>query len=289
MHITDQEYQLYKPLLFSLGYRMTGSVSETEDLVQETFLRAHQASDDSIQNRKAYLCKIMTNLCLDFLKSARHKRESYIGPWNPEPLFIEKLQALDPSESVIQKEGLSIAYLRMMEHLAPDERAALLLREVLNFSYSEIANILEKKEDNCRKIFSRAKQKMASAEGESLSISTNQLIINRFIEAFQTQNMQALLELVSANAILYSDGGGKVYAATRPVTPGANILTFLYGILKNAPDDFSFELKLINHQPALVMYMHGKLQSTMSFCITEDQISEFYITLNPEKLVGSTN
>ncbi|WP_102273432.1 RNA polymerase sigma-70 factor [Cytobacillus massiliigabonensis] len=284
MQITTEEYQLFKPLLFSLGYRMLGSVVEAEDLVQETFLKAYQINGDDIKNKKAYLCKMMTNLCLDLLKSARHKRENYVGPWNPEPLLHEKLHAFDPSEMTIQKEGLSIAYLRMMEHLRPDERAVLLLREVLDFPYSEIAAIIEKKEENCRKIFSRAKQKITLAEGESLNYEKNKSIISRFIQAFQTQNMDDLLELVSENVTLYSDGGGKVHAAVRPVISVPNVLALLYGVIKKAPEDFYFEVKSVNCQPAIMIYMNGKLQSILSFDIREEKINEIYITMNPEKL-----
>ena len=138
---------------------------------------------------------MMTNLCLDRIKSARYKREQYIGPWNPEPLLLETSPDFNPSDYALQNEGLSIAYLRMMEHLTPNERAVLLLREVLDFNYLEIANIIEKKEENCRKIYSRAKQKIAHVEGESLHYEKNKTIIHRFIEAFQTQNTDALLEL----------------------------------------------------------------------------------------------
>jgi RNA polymerase sigma-70 factor, ECF subfamily len=284
MQITKEDYQLFKPLLFSLGYRMLGSVTEAEDMVQETFLKAYQVSDENIKNKKAYLCKILTNLCLDFLKSARYKREQYVGPWNPEPLLIEKLHALDPSEMVIQKEGLSIAYLRMMEHLTADERVVLLLREVLRFSYSEIANMIEKREENCRKIFSRAKQKIAVVEDESLNYEKNKTIINRFIEAFQMENTETLLELVSNNVTLYSDGGGKVNAAIRPIVSAANVLALLYGVIKKAPEDFYFEIKSINYQPAIVIYMNGKFHSVLSFYIRNEKITEIYITMNPEKL-----
>lgn len=284
MQITKEDYQLFKPLLFSLGYRMLGSVVEAEDMVQETFLKAYQVNEENIVNKKAYLCKILTNLCLDFLKSARYKREQYVGPWNPEPLFLEKLHALDPSELVIQQEGLSIAYLRMMEQLTADERIVLLLREVLSFSYSEIAHIIEKKEENCRKIFSRAKQKISVVEGESLNYEENKSIINRFIEAFQMENTDTLLELMSNNVILYSDGGGKVNAAIRPIVSATNVLALLYGIIKKVPKDFYFEMKSINQQPAIVMYMNSKLQSVLSFCIRDEKITEFYITMNPEKL-----
>lgn len=284
MQITKEDYQLFKPLLFSLGYRMLGSVAEAEDMVQETFLKAYQISEENIKNRKAYLCKMMTNLCLDLLKSARYKREQYVGPWNPAPLTLEKIHELDPSERIIQIEGLSIAYLRMMEHLAADERAVFLLREALNFSYSEIANILEKKEENCRKIFSRAKQKILAVEGESLNYEKNKSMINRFIEAFQKKNTNDLLELISNNVTLYSDGGGKVTAAIRPIVSITNVLALLYGVIKKAPEDFYFEVKNINYQPAIVISMDGKIQSILSFYISNEKIVEMYITMNPEKL-----
>ncbi len=284
MEITKADYQLFKPLLFSLGYRMLGSVIDTEDMVQETFLKAYQLNKNDIKNKKAYLCKIMTNLCLDLLKSARYKREQYTGPWNPEPLLLEKIHELDPSETVIQKEGLSIAYLRMMEHLTADERAILLLREVFSFSYSEIAHIIKKKEDNCRKIFSRAKQKILVVEGESLNYEKNRSIIDLFVEAFQKENTAALMELISNNVTLYSDGGGKVSAATRPIVSTTNVLALLYGIMKKNPEDFYFEVKSINYQPAIVIYIHGDIHSVLSFYIDKEQINEIYITMNPEKL-----
>jgi RNA polymerase sigma-70 factor, ECF subfamily len=284
VQITKEEYQLFKPLLFSLGYRMLGSVADSEDLVQETFLKAYQISEDDIKNKKAYLCKIMTNLSLDLLKSARYKREHYVGPWNPEPLLLEKLHTFDPSELIIQKEGLSIAYLRIMEHLTPDERAVLLLKEVLDFPYSEIATIIEKKEENCRKIFSRAKKRISLVEGESLNYEKNKSMITRFIQAFQTQNIDDLLEIISENVTLYSDGGGKVHAAIRPIISVPNVLSLLYGVIKKAPEDFYFDVKNVNCQPAIIIYMNGKLQSILSFYIRKGKINEIYITMNPDKL-----
>jgi RNA polymerase sigma-70 factor, ECF subfamily len=259
---------------------MLGSVAEAEDLVQDTFLKAYQVSEEKIENKKAYLCKMMTNRCLDVLKSARYRQEQYIGPWNPEPLLLEN----DPSEVIIQKEGLSFAFLRMMEHLSPDERVVLLFKEVYDFSYKEIAIILEKKEEACRKLFSRAKQKMSQIEGESLNYETNTSVVYRFIHAFQTQNMNELLELIHENVTLYSDGGGKVNAAIRPIVSLSNVLSLLYGIVKKAPDDFFFEVKNINGQPAIINHMNKKVQSVISFYIKQDQIQEIYISMNPDKL-----
>lgn len=284
MQISNEDYLELKPLLFSIGYRMLGSVTEAEDLVQETFLKAYQLDDQKIDNKKAYFCKIMTNRCLDVLKSARYRREQYTGPWNPEPLLLEKSVDVSPLDTVMQKEGLSIAYLRMMEHLTPDERAALLLKEVFDFSYSEISHFIAKKEENCRKIFSRAKQKLSGIEGESLNFEKNKSIVDRFIQAFQMQNMDALLELISEKVTLYSDGGGKVNAAIRPIESFTSVVAFLSGILKKAPQDFYFEIKNVNQQPAILFYMNNKLHSIMSFYINNDRINEMYLTLNPDKL-----
>lgn len=284
VQISNEEYQQYKPLLFSIGYRMLGSVAEAEDLVQETFLKAFQIDVEKIENKKAYFCKIMTNKCLDVLKSSRYKREHYIGTWNPEPLFSEKRLELDPSELFLQKEGISIAYLRMMEYLTPDERIVLLLRKVLDFPYATISEILHKKVENCRKLFSRAMQKIAKVEGESLDYQKNKSVVDRFIQAFQNQQTETLLELISENVTLYSDGGGKVKAALRPITSFPSCLAFFNGIIKKATGDIGLEISNINHQPAIVIYMNGFLYGIISFYIVQDQINEFYMTINPDKL-----
>lgn len=285
MQLTNEEYKQFKPLLFSIGYRMLGSAAEAEDLVQDTFLKMYEMNEQEIGNKKAYLCKTMTNRCLDSFKSARFKREQYTGPWNPEPLL--QAHSGDPADAYLQTEGLSIAYLRMMEHLAPDERAVLLLREAFDFPYEEISDIVGKKEENCRKIFSRANQKMTKIENESLHYETNKALVERFIQAFQLQNMDALLELVSEDAVLYSDGGGKVKAAIRPIQTRTNVLAFLAGIVKKAPEDMHFELETANNQPAIVTRLNGQLHSVVSFCIKDETIHEMYITMNPDKLPAS--
>lgn len=199
-------------------------------------------------------------------------------------IITRAVPELTPPEVILQKEGLSIAYLRMMEHLSPEERAVLLLREVFAFSYSEISNIIEKKEENCRKIFSRAKRKIANVEGESLHYERNKTLIDRFIQAFEKENMEVLLELLSENVTLYSDGGGKVRAALRPIQSSAHVLAFFYGILKKAPADFSLNVENVNGQPAILIHFEGKLQSVISLYIQDRRIQEVYMTVNPEKL-----
>ena len=283
LQISNEEYKQLKPLLFSISYRMLGSVSEAEDIVQEIFLKAYQVEIEELKNKKAYLCKMVTNRSLDVLKSARFKKEQYVGPWNPEPLLLDEFES-DPALTLLKKEGLSIAYLRMMEHLTPDERAVLLLREVFEFSYKEIADMIEKSEENCRKIFSRAKSKISHIDGESLHYERNKSIVNRFIEAFQLQKTDVLLELLSENVTLYSDGGGIVRAAIRPIVTPQNVSAFIFGILKKAPADFRIEVKNVNGQPAILIYLNGQLSSITSLFIRNEQIEEIYIILNPNKL-----
>jgi RNA polymerase sigma-70 factor, ECF subfamily len=284
LQISNEDYEQFKPLLFSIAYRMLGSIVEAEDVVQETFLKAYQVNEQQVVNKKAYLCKMVTNRCLDELKSVRLKREQYIGPWNPEPLLLEKIDDTDPAEMLLQKEGISIAFLRMMEHLAPDERAVLLLREVFEFSYEEIANFIEKKEDNCRKILSRAKQKILRIENESLTYEENKSLINRFIQAFQSHNTDTILELITEDVTLFSDGGGKVNAAIRPILSRAHVLSYLYGVIKKVPEGSYFEMKNVNNQPAIVFYLNGKVHAILSFYICHNKINEMYLTLNPDKL-----
>ncbi|MFA9456507.1 RNA polymerase sigma-70 factor [Halalkalibacter sp. AB-rgal2] len=280
MNISQEEFIKYKPLLFSLGYRMLGSVTDAEDLVQETFLRCYQI--DTVQsNLKAYLCKVMTNLCIDLLKSSRYNREQYTGEWNPEPLLVSQDE---PSFHAIQKEGLSIAYLRMMEHLSPYERAVLILREAFHLPYQDIAKMIHKQEANCRKLFSRAKTKISSVEAESLSYDQNRILIERFIKAFQTQNIAELLQLLSEDVTLYSDGGGIVKAAIRPIKTHSHVLAFFNGITRKAKKDFRVSIHNLNEQPTIVIYIDDTIYSVISFYIRDQCINEMYMTNNPNKL-----
>ncbi|TFB21333.1 RNA polymerase sigma-70 factor [Filobacillus milosensis] len=284
MRISSEEFIHYRPLLFSLGYRMVGTISDTEDLIQETYMKIYEVDITKVENKKAYLCKTMTNLCLDFLKSARYRREEYIGEWNPEPLIINQTTDNDPSDIVIQKEGLSIAYLRMMENLKPNERAVIILREVFEFSYQEIAEVIEMTKSNSRKIYSRAKQKLNKVEHESLNYEQNKGVVNRFIHSVQFQNKEDVLKLISDQVTLYSDGGGKVQSATRPVSTSPKVLAFFSGLSEKIPDDYYYEIQNVNGQPAVLNFLEGHLQSIISFYIVEGEIKEIYITLNPEKL-----
>ncbi|WP_338448792.1 RNA polymerase sigma-70 factor [Niallia oryzisoli] len=284
MSISKEEiiFKQYRALLFSISYRMLGSVTEAEDIVQETFLSYFQHDTGAVKNEKAYLCKMAINLCLDTLKSARKKREVYVGPWLPEPI-LTPVEQDDPADQAIAKESLSFSYLLLMEKLSPVERAVFLLREVFGFSYREIGEIVTKTEANCRKIFTRLKEKIgAEVQVTTLNNDKNQTIISEFIQAFQNGDMEKIMTLVSEEVVLYSDGGGIVKAAIKPIYSRNHVLSFLTGIAAKAPADLITKFQNINGQLGVVNYINSYPHSVISFQDQNEQITNIYI--NPEKL-----
>lgn len=276
-------YQQYKPLLFSIAYRMIGSVTEAEDIVQETYLTFLQLDQQAITDKKAYLCKMAANLCLDTLKSARKKRETYVGPWLPEPLITKA--AATPEDKVIEEESLSVSYLFLMEKLSPAERAVFIFREVFAFNYREIASMVDKTEANCRKIFTRAKGKIDRHQTPShLSYEKNQQVIGDFLHAFKNGDTEKVLSLVSEDVILYSDGGGVVKAALKPIETRDRVLAFLTGIAAKAPKGLQTLPQSINGQPGIIHAIGTKIYNAVSFTVYEQRIKQIFIILNPEKL-----
>ncbi|NDI34914.1 RNA polymerase sigma-70 factor [Chengkuizengella sediminis] len=279
-------FDSYRPLLFSIAYRMLGTIVDAEDIVQDTFVTASTRNLEHIENTKAYLCKITTNRCLDVLKSARKKREVYVGPWLPEPLVMDHTHQ-DPTKDIIGKEYLSTAYLYMMEKLTPIERTVFILREVLNLDYQEIAEITEKTESNCRKIFSRTKQKINLNQNEtSFTYEENENIVTRFLNALSTENAQQLTQLLSEDVVLYSDGGGKVIAAINPIKSRSRVLSFLLGISKKATQKTEIKLTNINGQPGFIAYENKIPVNVTTYRIENNKIKEIYTVRNPDKLAN---
>jgi RNA polymerase sigma-70 factor, ECF subfamily len=282
--LEEQVYKDYKPLLFSIAYRMLGSVAEAEDIVQEAFLTFFQQDVDRIQNKKAFLCKIAANLCIDTLKSARKKREQYTGPWLPEPFLVGDQQT-DPVNQVIVNDTLSISYLFLMENLSPNERAVFILREAFAFSYKEITEIINKSEMNCRKIYERAKRKLGSTSQETkLNNKKNKRIMTEFIHAFQQGDLKKVLNLLSEEVILYSDGGGIVKAAIYPIISRDRVLPFLLGIAAKAPKEFISDIREINGEVGVVNTVRAAPHSVICFQVLDEQIEKIFIIMNPEKL-----
>ncbi len=260
---------------------MLGSVSDAEDVVHDVFLSAMKVDEANIENVKAFLCKVTTNRCIDMLRSARKRREVYVGPWLPEPIMTENLPS--PSEFAVEHESMSYAYVLMMEKLTPYERAAFLLHNVLEFRHDEIALILNKSNAACRKYVQRAKQKLEGATPLTNS-NANQELIEAFIHSLVHGNVPKLLQLISEDAILYSDGGGKVKAAINPIISAKQVAAFLTGLMKKTPSGFSYQIKMINRQPGIVNTINGAVHSVVMFKLSENKIEQIYLIVNPDKL-----
>jgi len=270
--------------LFSIAYRMTGSVMEAEDAVQEAYLRWQQASEDEVRSPSSYLSTVVTRLCIDKLRSARVRREQYVGPWLPEPVLGEQAKEIESKADL--EDTLSMSFLVLLESLTPVERAVFLLREVFGYEYAEIASLVGKSEANCRQISRRARQSVAARRPRfESSPKQEERLMEGFLQASLEGDMEALLALLSEDVILYSDGGGKTRAALRPIYGADKVARFLTGILSNIPPDFAVRQTRINGRPGLVGYFgDGSPQSVVSIEVAEGSIMAIRLVVNPEKL-----
>ena len=280
-----ETFNRYRPLLFSIAYRMLGTVADAEDIVQEAYLRWQGASSDEVRSPKAFLSTVATRLCIDQLKSARAQREVYVGPWLPEPLLTGEMP--DMTQTLELTESISFAFLLLLESLAPVERAAFLLREVFDYSYPEIASIVGKSEDNCRQMVHRAKQHMKERRPRfSVSREEQEQVTKRFIEVCQGGDIQGLLSLLAPDATLASDGGGKVQAARNILHGASSVARFMFGILAKLPPDADLKVEVtdVNGQPGIVGYINGKPDSVTTLDISDGRIVGVNIVVNPDKL-----
>lgn len=284
----EQLYAAYKPLLFSLAYRMLGNIMDAEDIVQEAFVAWNGAAAAEVGNSKAYLCKIVTNRCIDTLRSARHRREVYVGPWLPEPI-VAGAGGFDPSERYLQQESVTTAYLLLLQQLSWVERAVFLLREALQYDYGEIAAMVGKSEANCRQIFHRAKRAIGALPPEQASARAPggeqaASAAERFVQALASGNIGTLLAALADDAVLYSDGGGKVRAAVHPIAGADRIARFSFGLLAKAGEGFSFRLATVGGQPGIVTYEDGNVTAVFTFRLVQGRIANIYVVVNPDKL-----
>jgi len=284
--LDDQFYQEYKPLLFSIAYRMTGTITEAEDITHDVLLDFGKLNEGQIENIKSYLCKMVTNRSLDYLKSARKQREVYIGPWLPEPLIFHDV---NPMHEVLMQDSISYALLCLMEQLTPVERAVFVLREAFGYEYDEIASILEKEVANCRKILSRARKKIDYKDDVGpLQVNQEELqhLVQSFLVAATTGNTESFLNLLANDAVLYSDGGGKVKAALVPIETRERVAQFIFGLLRKfgQDDELKFELVNVNGQIGLLIKRDNKPENVVSFEIEKNQIKHIFSIRNPEKL-----
>jgi RNA polymerase sigma-70 factor (ECF subfamily) len=271
----------HRGALFAVAYRMLGSVADAEDIVQDAFLRWREAARDDVESPRAFLTTIVTRLCIDHLRSARVRREEYVGPWLPEPVLVAEA----PEEPVEMAESLSMAFLVLLESLTPAERAALLLREVFDYEYAEVAKILGKTEANCRQLVRRARERVAEGRPRfDASIEAREALTHRFLAACATGDLEGLLGLLSSEVTLYSDGGGKVRAALNPIRGADRVARFLVGIARKAPEGISVRPAIVNGEAGFVATVDGATHSVWTFRFGASSIDAIYVVNNPDKL-----
>ena len=277
-------FERYRVLLFSIAYRMTGSASDAEDLVQETYLRYQASESSEIVSLKAYLTTIITHLALDYLKSARVVREQYLGTWLPEPLLTSEDGGF-PLADLEQQEALSLAFLRLLEALSPPERAVFLLHEIFDYPFSEIGVMLSKSPANCRQIFHRARQALQDrrARFDPEPQRQHQLLLS-FLSASQAGNMAALTSLLAQDAVSWSDSGGKVQSNLKPIYGKQAVARFWLSVTHKIQRPLTFTLAEINGSPAILFWDEGNLVGVMSLILSAAGIQEIYALLNPDKL-----
>lgn len=280
-----EEFQQHRSLLFSIAYRMLGSVSEAEDIVQETYLRWQRQSVEEIRSPKAWLTSATTRLCIDELRSARKRREEYVGVWLPEPLVQNAGEESRQDRTAALADSLSTAFLVLLETLSPKERAVFLLREVFEYDYREIAGIVEASEASCRQMAHRAKDHVASREPRfDPNPAQNEQLVQQFLKACRQGDTESLLALLAEDAVLYSDGGGNVVAAPRPIEGDQRVARFLIGVNKIKQGAVETRFAAINSAPGVLVWADGRLRQTVHLEIVNGRIRTLYIVRNPEKL-----
>ena len=276
-----------RPLLFSIAYRMLGTVGDAEDVVQEAFLRLARSRQEGtrVENARAFLTTVTTRLAIDQLRSARARRETYFGPWLPEPMIT--VPDPDPAEAAEMADSLSLSFLVLLETLSPVERAVFLLREVFDYGYDKIAQIVEKSEPNCRQIFARARKRIDEGKPRfQADRERRHELVGRFLQALEGGDVEGFVEMLAADVVFTGDGGGKARGLPRPIYGQARVGRLLAAFMPEyVAIGGRIELTEINGQPGTLNFdADGKLINVFVFEIAEDQIQAIRSIINPDKL-----
>jgi RNA polymerase sigma-70 factor (ECF subfamily) len=284
-----ETFESLRRTLFSLAYRMLGSVSEAEDVVQEAFLRQQRvlSQGGEIESPKAFLSAVVTRLSIDHLRSARARREVYVGEWLPEPLLTDHTPRLDPADHAEQADSLSLAFLVLLEQLTPVERAVFLLHDVFGYGYDEIAGIVGKSEDNCRQLAARARRRIEEQKPRfEASREQRQRLAERFFAVVQDGDIEALVEMLAADVVVYGDGGGKAPSWPRPIV-GRDRVSRLFAGWGRQLDGLGISIQLheVNGQPGAVLVdRQRRIINVFSLDIADGVVQTIRSVVNPDKL-----
>jgi len=282
MAAPDVTTEELRPLLFSLAYRMVGSVGDAEDIVQEAFLRLHRESRE-VTAPKPFLAKVVTRLAIDHLRSARVRREAYVGPWLPEPLVTDA--APGPADQVEDDQTLSLAFLAMLERLSPVERAVYVLHDLFGFGHRDIADAIDKSSANSRQILLRARRHVERGRPRfEPSRHERETLLARFLDAARAGDVQALVDLLAADAVSYADGGGKARATRLPIYGAAKVAR-LWARLGTDEAPAGMRLADVNGQPGVVATdADGSVIAVLTLAVEAGRVRSIWAVVNPDKL-----
>lgn len=290
MNRLEQFYLDHRTSLTAMAYKLTGSWAEAEDIVQETFLTLFEKDTalERVDHPAAYFRRAVVNRSLNALQSPRMSRETYTGTWLPEPVF-EPSSPSKEEDPLLREEQISYAFMVMLEKLSPEERTVFVLRESFAMDYSEIAEILGKNEAACRKLLSRARQKVGAAdEVKSSKVPAVSDWVQAFMRASRNGNFSSLLGMIREDAVMWSDGGGKVRSAIFPILSRERIIAFWNGISRKGSLQGEWIPMLMNGEPGIMLYRDGvPVKAVMAECRNNGEISKLYLITNPDKLANA--
>lgn len=273
-------FQEHRGRMFGIAYRMLGSATEAEDVVQDAWLRWQATDTDAVREPGAFLATVVTRLCLTALDSARARREVYVGPWLPEPIRTDD----DPALSAEHAESLSLAVLLLLERLTPTERAVYVLHEAFDYPFRRVAEVLEISEANARQLGSRARKHLDEERGTVATAADRDRLLAAFMAAAEAGDLEGLEELLAADVVAVSDGGGKVLAARKEVHGRERVAQFILGVLDKFGQGMLAVPIELNGQPSVAGVRDGHLEVVWTADVTTDGIRRLLMVLNPEKL-----
>ena len=279
-----------RPLLVGLAYRITGSRVEAEDIVQEAWLRARHTDGSTIDNPAAWLTRVVARLALDHLRSARHRRESYVGPWLPEPVLgglINAQTGEDPAGATELAESVTFGFLRMLETLAPLERVVFLMSDVFDVPFAEIGRAVDRSPEACRQISSRARRRLRDGVTRHRVPDDAESVVGELLEALTAGDVDRVLSLLAEDAVLVSDGGAQAYAARRPVVGRERVARFLVNASRRLTSmEVIIESAVVNGEPGVVVTRAGHRLLTLTAHVDDGAIAALYSVVNPDKLAA---
>ena len=280
-----ERFTLLRPLLFTIAYEILGSATESDDVLQDSYLRWADVDLAMVRDTKAYLAQLVTRQALNALRAGVRRREEYVGPWLPEPLLLDDQ---DPSADVVLAESVSMAMLVMLETLSPDERAVFVLREVFGFDYGEIAHAVGKPAPTVRQVAHRAREHVRARRKrfDTVDPHRNAQITAQFLATAATGDVEALMAMLAPDATWTADSGGKVSASRRPVVGAARVARAIAGLMRKAGATLHVEMVNCNSAPAVLLYLGGHLEGVITLEIADDKITNFYVMRNPDKLAA---